>query len=37
MREAHEDVGGVVRLHFVEVAVVDDALEHLAHVVRLLG
>jgi hypothetical protein len=31
------DVARVVRLHFVEVAVVDDALEHLAHVVRLFG
>jgi hypothetical protein len=37
VREAAEDVAGVVRLHLVELAVVHHAPEHVVHVVRLVG
>ena len=36
MREAAEDVAAVVALHFVELAVVHDAADHVVHVVRLV-
>ena len=35
--EADHDVGGVERLHLEEVAGVDDVLDDLVHVVRLVG
>ena len=36
MREAADDVAGVVGLHLVELAVVDHAADDVVHVVRLV-
>ena len=36
MRKSTDDVLGVLALHFVKLAIVDDAPDHLVHVVRLV-
>jgi len=37
VRKSAKDVAGVVLVHFIELAVVDHALDDVVHVVRLIG